>query len=322
MIFAEVIRMVGAERYEILYDLPDGKYDAAGVGGIRTKTIRAGDSLEVECFPIIRGNRRAEREKRRRRTTAAQEKLNHRNTVKRVRRLIEANFSHGDYAMHMTWDYGVFDRAFINPAEAMDAMERAGVPADEGDARRMLRNAIKRIRRRVKKLGGDPAAVKYLYVLESTKEPRDEDPNPLPARYHFHMAIHAPGLSREALEAMWEHGYCNADRLDFHDNGLAAFAAYITKQRRCARRWGRSTNLREPSVTVSDRKVSRRRAARVAEDVRQYGREIFERLYPGYRCVEEPVVRYSDFVAGAYISARLRKIDAAIVPWERTRRRE
>lgn len=299
--------MVSAERYEILYDLPAGKYAAAEVGGVRTKTIRAGDSLEVECFPIVRAGQRAERERLRRKSSAAQERLNHRNAVRRVRRLLEANYKPGDFAVHPTWNYGLFDRGMTNPENARADMERAGLPMDEGDARRMLRNYIKRIRRRVKKLGGDPTAVKYLYVLESTKEPRDEDPNPLPPRYHFHMAIHAPGLDRETLEAMWEHGYCNADRLDFHDNGLAAFAAYITKQRRCARRWGRSTNLQEPTVTVSDRKVSRRRAAMVARDVTLDGRRIFEAIYPGYRLVEPPAVRYSDYVAGAYIYARMRR---------------
>ncbi len=303
----ERVKMRSTEDYEILYDLPKGEYGQTEIGGIRTKTIRAGDSLEVECFPIVRITERVERERMRRKSSPAQEQMNHRNTVKRVRRLLEANFGAGDFAVHPTWDYGIVDRGAANIQDTIEAMERAGMPMSEADAKRQLRNYIRRIRRRVKALGGDPREVKYLYSLESSREPRDEDPNPLPAKYHFHMALHAQGMTREELEGLWESGYCNADRLDLRDNGLAAFAAYITKQRRCTRRWGRSTNLTEPEVTTSDRKVSRRRAALVARDVMQWGRQILEQVYPGYRCVEEPQVRFSDFVAGAYIYARLRK---------------
>lgn len=301
--------MRSAEKYEILFDLPSGQYNPPAVGGIRTRTIRAGDSLEVECFPIINIPKGAERERLRRKSTPAQEKLNHRNTVKRVRRLLEANFNPGDCAVHPTFDYGTFERGMANIGDVIDAMERSGLPMDEADARRMLKNYLKRIKRLIARRGGDPAQLKYLYVLESTREPRDNDPRPLPPRYHIHMAIHAPELTREDLENLWPHGYCNADHLDFHDNGLAAFAAYITKQRRSGRRWGRSTNLTNPTVTTSDRKVSRRRAAQVAADVMQWGRQIMEKLYPGYRCAEDPLVRFSGWVEGAYIFARLRRID-------------
>ena len=51
------------------------------------------------------------------------------------------------------------------------------------------------------------------------------------------------------------------------------------------------------------------------------GVEIFEALYPGYKCVEPPRVHFSDFVDGAYIFARLRRFDGG-APWERERRRK
>ena len=60
---------------------------------------------------------------------------------------------------------------------------------------------------------------------------------------------------------------------------------------------------------VSDRKVSRRRLALLAEDIMRDGRAILEKLYPGYRVAEPPIVRFSDFVAGAYIYARMRRRD-------------
>ena len=43
---------------------------------------------------------------------------------------------------------------------------------------------------------------------------------------------------------------------------------------------------------------------RLAEDIRQQGARILEGAYPGYRLVEVQV-RYSAFVTGAYIEARM-----------------
>ena len=297
--------MRGAERYEILYDLPKGEYQAAEVGGIRTRTIRAGESLEVECFPIVRIGQAAERERAGRASSPAQERLNHERAKKRVRRLLEANFGPEDFAVHPTINYGFED--WMSGGERWARAEALGLPTDDEGARKLVRSFIAKIRRRVRRAGHDPRELKYLYVIESTKPARDTDPHPAPVRYHYHIVIHAPGLTREDIEGLWDAGYVNCDRLDLHDNGLAALAGYLTKARKFSRRWAHSKNLTEPEVRVSDRKVSRRRAERVAGDVRRLGREIFKALYPGYRLMEEPVIRYSDFVAGAYIYARMRR---------------
>lgn len=300
------MRYESGERYEILYDLPRGEYSDTGVGGIRTRTIRAGEALEVECFPIVRVDHEAKREKRMRASSPAQEKLNLANARKRVRRLLEANFVPGDIALHLTFAYPAADPGMVNLRQAREQWVKDGLPECEDDARRHIRNYISRVKRAIRRAGEDPKGLKYLYVIEGSREAGPDSANTLPPKFHFHAVIHAPGLSREALEELWPFGFANADRLSFQHDGLKPLADYITKQRRFSRRWAHSKNLKEPEVRVSDRKISRRRAALVAEDVRQYGRQIFEKVYPGYQCVEEPCVRYSDFVAGAYIFARLR----------------
>lgn len=298
--------LIDAQRYEILYDQTAGEYAPAEVGGIRTKTIRAGQALEVECYPLIKINHDAEREKLRRKSTKAQENLNLINARKKMRRLLETNFTEKDISMTLTFDYGFVDRGQENMQDLMAAFEKMDVPMDDQQARKYIKNYLARVRRMMKKRGEDPKNLKYLYVIESTKEPRDEDINALPMRYHYHMVISAPGLSRDDLESCWPYGYANADRLQMRD-GLEALANYITKQRRFFRRWAHSKNLKQPDIRISDRKISRRRAALVAMDVQAYGREIFEKLYPGYVCTNDPMVRYSDFVAGAYIYARMLK---------------
>ena len=303
-------------RYAILYDLPQGEYDPRQVDGIRTKTTRAGDSLEVDAYPYAQITREAVREHMRRKTTKAMEQANINRARRYFRQLAEANFTAEDYALHLSFDYGPIDRDHCSYEEAMRRWEAEGLPMDEDDARRIWNNYLARVRYHMRKAGFAAEALKHLYVIEVTREPNPADPNPLPPRFHFHLLIHAPGLDRDALEKIWGRGFAQARHLDFHDNGLEGLTAYITKQRglerydedgRRFRRWGRSKNLKEPTVTVSNRKISRRRAALVAADVQRDGKQIFEAIYPGYRCMEVKV-KYSDFVAGAYIYARMRRI--------------
>lgn len=309
--------MVRERDYEILYDLKEGEQGERAVGGIRTRTTRAGNALDVECYPILRLEAPVREEVRRRRSSPAQAALNRRRAARRIRMLIEGNFDGRAFVVTLTFDYGIIrQRDMMRHEELLRAWEAQGLPVEERDAARALGNYLKRIRYHMARAGHGPGELKYLYVLETTHEPRDGDPNPLPPRFHFHMVIRAPGLTRERLKALWPWGFVQADELTLRDEGAARIAGYMTKGRgaertradgRRLRRWAASKNLREPTVRVSDRKVSRRAAARVAEDVRQWGREIFERLYPGYRCVELPEVRYSDFAPGAYIYARLRR---------------
>lgn len=314
-------RMEDMQKYEILYDLPEGAYADRGVGAIRTKTIRAGDSLEVEAFPLICADSRARSEAQRRRATPAQEKLNLENSRKRTRRLMEANFGKGDWVVHLTYDYGFVDRAYANMRDVIAEWQAAGIPMDDAEAERNARNYIRRIKTRARRKGADPKAIKYMYVTESTCEPNDDDLEPLPAHYHHHIVISGLDvLCQEDFVELWQYGYVDAKLLDLRYNGLEALAKYIVKQpgrKKHYRRLRTSRNLKQPEIRVSDRKISRRRAALIAEDVRANGKEIFERIYPGYALVD-CLVKYSDFVAGAYIYARMRRIETATVRKNRT----
>lgn len=303
-----------ASRYEILYDLPKGEVDTKAMGGVRTKTIRAGDTLEIEAYPLIRVDVPAREEARRRKSSAAQVKLNLHNSMKRIRRLCETNFGTGDFVMHPTFDYGSVEYGFINKDDKRKEWERLGYPQDEEDARRIFRNFINRVKRYIKRCGQDPKQLKYLYVLEKTKEPQDGDVNALPAHFHYHVAISGCGcLDIHALNELWGYGHTKSEPVDMRFNGLKGFATYvakrITKQSRKTR-WACSKNMQQPEITVSDRRISRRKLAQIARDIQYAGKEILEKLYPEYQLQEVPEVKYSDFVAGAYIYARMRRRSA------------
>ena len=303
------MRNADASRYEILYDLTEGEYSATEVGAIRTKTVRAGESLEVESFPLIHVSDGSRREYKKRKSGNAQQILNRKNSEKRFRRLMEANFGSGDWVAHPTYDYGFVDRGFSNVEDTIRGMEQAGYPMDDDEAVKVMRNFIRRLKTRVKQKGGDPKQLKYMYVVEATRIPRDDDPNPLPPRYHYHMIFSGlEGLiTINDINELWQYGFSKAQPVDTRFNGLEGLSTYFLKQRRGKRKWAGSKNLKKPDEKVSDRKISRRRAAQIAQDVQHNGREILEKLYPGYRC-ERVEVKYSDFVAGAYIYARMRRI--------------
>lgn len=301
------MRKTDASQYEILFDLPEGEYSATEIGAIRTKTVRAGESLEVEAFPIVHISDGAKREYKRRKSSKAQDALNRRNSEKRFRRLMEKNFGTGDWVAHPTYDYGFIDRGQINVDDTIRAMEQAGYPMDDDDAARIMRNFIRRLKTRVKQKGGDPKKFKYMYVIEATRLPRDDEPNPLPPRYHYHMIFSGMGLlTINDVNELWQYGFSKAEPVDMRFNGLEGLSAYFLKQRRGKRKWCASKNLEKPDVKTSDRKISRRRAAKIAADVQHNGREIMEKLYPEYR-LERIEVKYSDFVGGAYIYARMRR---------------
>ena len=296
--------------YQLLFDLPDGVYDGRGIDGVRTVTWRAGRQLEVACYPIARLTPEARREAKRRRTTPAMARINARNTERHIMRLIEANFHEGlatvvtgTYAYPAMGDYAMMD------VKAMAAeYEARKLPWEMERVRMDVRNWLSRLRRQIVKSGGDPKQLRWLVRIEEGKEP----PIPgIPSKFHFHAIVEGPGLDDQTVRMLWEdrHGRCHVDPLSMADDKVAGLARYITKQQTGGRWWSHSRNLKITQPRVSDRKVSRRRLARLAADVMRDGREILEKLYPGYKLAEPPIVRYSDFVAGAYIYARMRRRD-------------
>ena len=300
--------------YEILYDLPEGEYDGAGIGGIRTTTIRAGRSLEVMCHPIFtRWPSGTRREVKKRGTRQSMKALNRRNRIRRIARMIDMNFTEGAFFLTLTYDYPVEDFGLVNVDDVIDFYEQRGLPGEMQDMRRDVRRFLAKLKRRLPK----GASVMWLYRIEETRKGL---PFGFPPKFHAHMVIEAEGLTRELIEGLWDHGFTNASHLELRRKGGPAIAAYINKGKSDredeewdsapggGRWWSHSRNLKEPKPTVSDRKVSRRRACLIAGDVIREGRAIMEKLYPGYRLMDIDV-KFSDFMNGAFIYVRMRRLD-------------
>ena len=255
----------------------------AGQMQYRTATIRSGDMLEAEIYPIW-GKEQRERARRAKEnlTTEKQLRQNQKRRERYFERLVETNFSRKDTYLTLTF------------------AERANLR----EARKEIKNFFERVKRRREKKGLD--ALKYIYVIEG-------DPKGQRKRIHSHLLI-SGGLSMDELKETWGEGrgIIDAQPIQPGDNGLQDLARYMIKQRReeewqqGRRTWCPSRNLKKPQVRISDTRVSNRRVKTIAAGFDHAAREIMEKVYPGYRFCECDVM-VSDYVSGVYIRCKMRR---------------
>ena len=183
-------------KYEFLFDLSGENTERAfdrfrhrNVFRYRTRTIKAGNVLEVEIFPIWNTQNEV-REAKKHTTREAQKNLNDKNAKKKFIRKINANFTEEDLCVTLTYSNGF-------------------VP-DEEQARRDIRNYLRRVREYRRKNG--LPELKYAYVIEfGGKDGRRK-------RVHHHVIM--SGMDRDKAEALWNgRGYANARRLQPDDYG-------------------------------------------------------------------------------------------------------
>lgn len=270
----------------------------AGVLHQRTKAVEAGPMLTVECYPVwdTHSARVARDEARKDAHKRAQDRVHARNARRKLAQLVNANFGAGDLIVTCTYA----------PGEN---------PEDEKQAQRDIVAYLRRVAYLRKKHG--LPQMRYIYITESTSSPK------CGIRYHHHV-IMSGGVSQADVQAAWKKrfaGICNARLAQPTERHLSGFAQYLTmnkrgrsleadgknpQQRAMRRRWNPSKNLVDPVETVADKKISIRKAGRIAEAAADFGqmRVVFEKLYPGYDLLEVQV-KQSPWAAGVYIYAEL-----------------
>ena len=307
-----------AERHAVLaavYAKDNLMVTNENVGAYRTKTVKAGEFLYVSCYPLVPANIRRDQDAKLDQLERGDElkkggklraKWNKHNNMRRTwkfEQLVHTNFKAGDFHVCCTYELENYE------GDRSQITERT-----REDAKKDIRNYLKRVKRLLKRHGCDLDAFRWI-VCTVTKESVKEAVNPRPDRHHHHLLMAGvPEQLRNDVEKLWELGFCNADRLqDSKSAGIAAMAGYIARQEGSAngerageKSYSCSRNIIRPEEKVSDVKISRRRVSLIAADVQANGREIFEKVWPGYRMTEDAKVLVSDFVQGAYIYARLR----------------
>ncbi len=252
----------------------------------RVKTIKSGDILEYECYPLFK-NTKCKRVKRLNESSKAQQNLNDKNKIKKVIRIINTNFKDGD-----TWATFTYDEEHL--------------PKSHKEAKRDMTNYIRRLKRQLKKLGYPE--LKYIYVTEFEENK---------TRLHHHIILNVQ--DRDLVESVWNCGArTHARRMQADENGFEGMARYITKDPRGKKSYTPSRNLKKPTVSISDYKMTRAKANRIAmyQDTAQVE---FEKMNKKYKFLECKVY-ISDFISGAYLHAKLRKKKGAKFDKKRPRK--
>lgn len=262
------------------------------LAGYRVKTIRSGPILEVEAYPFWHIPQ-TPRKKSEKESSKTQSNLNDKNTRKHVARLINTNFKKDD--LWLTYTY-----------------ENKHVPADPEQAKKDMTNQIRRMKNWLKKqLEYENFELKYIYVTEHTRDGKK-------VRAHHHMVTNFP--NREKAEQLWKGSVRNqSKRLRPDEFGFEGMARYITKEKgsKTSKRYTPSRNLKQPIITVSDTKLTRRRAEKIAKEEIS-AQEIFEKFYKNYQ-FNDIEVKFSDYTSGAYLYVRMKQIE---LKGERRRRRQ
>ena len=258
------------EKIEALRDKDIKKY--------RVKTIKSGNMLECEIYPIWKTSKTKRAEKLKP-SKKAQQNLNAKNTKKNIIRLINTNFTEEDMWATFTYD-------------------QDNLPESDDLAKKDMQNYIRRLKRFIKK--NNLEDLKYVYVTEY-----EDDPKKGKKRVHHHIVMNFK--DRDIAEQVWDKGgRTHSRRLQPDDYGLEGLARYITKDPRNSKRYSTSRNLRKPVITVSDNKITKRRAEKLVKET-NVAHEIFEKLYQGYS-FNDIEAKMSEFLTGAYVYVRMKKI--------------
>lgn len=277
------------KNYEYLFNEPSGNINDNAFETLRHRdvfryrvvTITSGRVVEVEAFPLWRDyDNSGLRAAKLLDTREEQKEVNRRNLSKRIARLADTNFTQDD--LHVTLTYG----------------SDSPLP-DEKQAREHMRKFIRKARDYRKKHGLTP--LKYIYSIEYSNGDGRR------TRVHHHVIM--SGMDRHLIKSIWPHGRATVDELQPENETLTGLARYITKQPRQTRQTKQvvySRNLKKPKETKSDHKLSKKQAERLATDVKAAAHLIFLKSFPD--CVlDQCTVKSSEFVAGAYIYAKMHK---------------
>lgn len=214
--------------------------------------------FETELFEMPDMGQRGKpmREKKINLSSPDQVRRNKKQAVKAFRQKARTNFTKEDIYLTLTYT-------------------NANRPENTKEAKKDFHNFIRRVNRRRKKAGLQPA--RYMGTIERTN-----------SNVHFHM-IMSGGLDRDELEAVWGKGLSNASRLRMDDEELMQkLCQYIMKEARDKDKYENtyicSRNLENPVVTKTDWEFSHRKLEELAglTDCR----DVWESLYPGYEFIE------------------------------------
>lgn len=273
-------KVINAEEYfDLPYtDTPEERMELMRHKGgkMRLKTIKSGDILEAEIYPVWDTTAHTST-KRVKRSSEDDRKYYDAKRKKYLTRLINTNFTDLDVWATLTYRDGE-------------------LPVSIEAAEHELEKFFRRLSYYAKK--HNLPALKYIAVTEELS--RDGEV----VRVHHHIFINF--RDRDTLERIWGHDdRANTRRLHADENGYDGAAHYTLKNIKGKKSYRYSQNLKKPTEYIADSKITARTATEMAVN-RNYCETKLQKLYKGYELVSISV-RTSEFVSGFYIYSKFRK---------------
>lgn len=246
----------------------------------RTKTIKSGDVLECEVYPVWDTRSSISRARRYRESRETQKRLNNKNAIKNLIRLINTNFTDNDI-------WGTF------------TYETKKLPSSIEEAQKEMQKFMRRLKYYAKT--HNFPQLKYVYVIEF-----EDDETKGKKRVHHHVVTNFP--DRDVAEQLWRGGARKQTRrLQADDSGYEGLVRYILKDPRGTKRYVTSKNLDKPIVTIADYKFTRRKVNKIISgDLSAYS--VFESMYADKYKLVDCYHKTSEYCTGAYIYAKMARI--------------
>lgn len=255
----------------------------------REQRHECNEYLDIDVFPVFKQSTKGKRKKKAKPTSITQEKYNHQCRVKKLERLVMANFKPGE-------------ALFYNPS-----YNDANLPTDDAAAIRSRQNFIKRLKRYRKKKG--LPELKYIVTTEKGKRS---------GRYHHHMILNCVDMTTAELDKIWGMGYAFLSLVVFDNEGVNGLSTYFCKKKKptveneeepddasLGNAWSRSRNLVQPKETKRDGRISKSRAYELYT-LGNDAKAEWEKLYPGYFFSSAKSL-YNETNGGFYIAVRMRR---------------
>ena len=216
----------------------------------RWMVIRRTSGKVVELSTVfVSANTKPRRNKRKGTTTAQKQDENERDAVKRLARIINANFSHGDLFLTVKYDDDGFgdlaQRALADRKEG-ESIEDAVMRAAEHDASLYLRR-LRRI------LGKENVELRAIVSTSDMDGETGEFVRP-----HHHIIL--PRVSFEAAAKAWHLGSVEYQILRDQDDytPLAAYLCRQVRRRPDAKKWTTTRNMKKTIVCTTRYVIARR----------------------------------------------------------------
>lgn len=209
----------------------------------RWMVIRRTSGKVVELSTVfVSANTKPRRNKRKGTTTAQKQDENERDAVKRLARILNANYGHGDLFLTLTYDDMGFAKLVgmaLKGRKEGQSVEDAVLEAGE----QLCANFLRRVKRCLEKQGVDPKEIRIVSCTSDMDGETGEIVRP-----HHHLVM--PRISFEAAAKLWNEGSVEYQILKDQDDytPLAVYICNQVRRRPDAKKWHTTRNMRKTVV--------------------------------------------------------------------------